>query len=119
MSTREIHRGDWQHFLDSFSKIHQGEMATLQIIGEDVGAQEEAHSLPFVGISADEEGSEKGSISIILGTEPDDHLDHRIVDPTRVWLKASGDPATDSLEVETSGGVKTILQLEAIPQIEP
>lgn len=110
--TREITRGDWQRFFDDFSKQHQGETASVEVIASAAGVQPVAENLPFVGISADEAGSEKNSIDLILGTEPDDHLEHRISDPTHLWLKTDGDKVNDVIEIEAEDGTKTLLQLQ-------
>lgn len=114
MPTREIASQEWLAFCDEFSKNHPGTKATLQVIGSDVGAQEEAHELPFVGISADIKGSGRGSITILLGTEPNDHVERLIPDPKHVWLKTADDGQSDSIVIESSDGNKTILQLQPL-----
>jgi hypothetical protein len=110
METQEITRDEWEHFLDEFSKLHQGEKATVQVIDAEEGVQTEAQSLPFVGISAEVKGSEKGGIIVMLGTERDDHVEHQIRNVSHLWEKTSG----DALEIETTDGTKTILQLEPV-----
>jgi len=118
MATQEITRNEWQPFLDEFSRQHQGDRATVQIIGEETGVQTEAESLPFVGISAEDQGSEKGSIVLMLGTEADDHVEHRISDASHLWQKAADDHVGDALEIESTDGTKTILQLEPTPLLQ-
>jgi hypothetical protein len=118
MQTQEITRTEWQRFLDDFSKQHQGDRASVQVVGDDAGAQAEAELLPFVGISAEEAGSARGSIIVMLGTEAENHVQHRINDVSRVWQKASGDNAKDALEIESNDGTKTIVQLEQLPRLE-
>jgi hypothetical protein len=117
METKEITRNVWRPFLDDFSRQHQGETATIHVIGEDVGAQYEAESLPFVGITSEDAGSEKGAIAIVLGTEPNDHIDHRISDPTHVRITSTRDRVKDTLEIEAADGTKTILQLQPPPML--
>ncbi len=115
MTTRDIAQDEWATFFDTFSKEHQGLLATVHVISADLGAQEAAKDLPFVGISADQKGSDHNSITIFLGTEADDHIEHRVVSPTRTWLKSTGEPATDVIEVEAVDGSKTIIELQQIP----
>ena len=115
METQEIIRGEWEHFLDEFSKLHQGEKATVQVIDEEDGVQTEAQSLPFVGISAEVKGSEKGAIIVMLGTETDDHVEHEIRDVSHLWQKPAEINSGDALEIESTDGSKTILQLEPAP----
>lgn len=111
MATQEVTRNEWQSFLDRFSKQHQGEQATVQVIGEEVGAQTAVQSLPFVGISAEEAGSAKGSIVILMGDTAGDHVEHRVADPDHLWQRLTGDDGKDALEIEGADGAKTILQL--------
>ena|SRR5579862_243856 len=113
MATREIAQSEWTAFLDAFSKEHQGLTATVQVVSPDVGVQEAAQGMPFAGISADTKGSQKGSITILLGTEADDHAEHRIEAASRVWVKADGGSDGDAMEIEANDGSKTILQLHA------
>jgi hypothetical protein len=115
MKTREIIPNEWQPFLNDFSKRHQGEFADIQVIDEEIGAQYEAEGLPFVGIVSDDTGSEQGSISVILGTEPNDHVEHRVRHPRHLWVKSAADRGKDALEIEDEHGTKTILQLQPPP----
>ncbi len=117
MITREIAAPDWQAFADEFSKHHQGTVATVEVISPDLGAQEEARALPFVGISFDDRGSERGSITLLLGTDPDAHAEHRIEHPERIWLRTGGDGESDAIEIEAADNTKTILLLQPIPAL--
>ena len=49
MSTQEIPRNQWNTFFDSFSRQHEGWLATLELLNTDLGAQEEANELSFEG----------------------------------------------------------------------
>ena len=42
MQTREIPREQWIRYFDDFSKNHEGWIVTLEVIGSDIGDQEEA-----------------------------------------------------------------------------
>ena len=119
MPTQEIQRGEWTTFFDTFSKMHPGDTATVQVLDPDLGVSEEARSLPFVGISADRKGSEKDAIWILLGTEAEDHLEHMVPEPTHVWLKSGDTSKGDALEIEAEDGTKTIVQLEHTPRLKP
>lgn len=116
MPTHEITTPQWQMFCDVFSKEHAGATATVQVISPDLGAQEEVHGLPFVGISFEAKGSEQGSITLSLGTEPNDHIEHRIERPTHLWSQI-GEGAGDTLAIETADNTKTILQLQPVPAL--
>lgn len=110
MQTREILRNEWRTFFDQFSRQHEGWLATIEVLGLDVGAQEEAHELPLVGVSLSSEGREAETISIDVGTAPDDHVSHVIDDATRIWLEQTDEGADVAMAIEDRDGTKTILR---------
>lgn len=113
MQTEEIQREEWSNFFDSFSREHTGWLATIEVIGTDVGAQEEANDLPLVGITADLKGTGENSISIIVGEAADDHITHTISEPTSVRFEKAEGSSEESLQIETAGGAATLLRLRA------
>ena len=113
MATQEIPRAEWNRFLDTFSRQHEGWLATLEIFGGDIGAQEAAHELPLEGISAASTDDEPQSIAISLGKAPGDHLTHTITRPTRLWLEQTSEGANAALEIESADKVKTLLRFRS------
>jgi len=112
MSTREVTRNEWTSFFNIFSKQHEGWLASLEILGDEVGAQTEAVELPFEGISFNEE-DEPESVIISLGKTPEDHVSHTVERPRHVWLKQTVEGAHDSLEIEEEGNQKTLLRFRS------
>jgi uncharacterized protein DUF5335 len=113
MRTQEIPRSEWKGFFDTFSRQHEGWLATLEVLGSDVGAQEEAHELPLAGVSLSSGGDETAAISIDLGTTPDEHVSHAISKPTTVWLEQTEQGANAALEIEVADGTKTLLRFRS------
>jgi len=113
MQTQKIPQSEWRTFFDTFSRQHEGWLATLEILGLDVGAQEEAHELPLAGVSLSSGGDETEAISIDLGTMPDEHVSHSISEPTAVWLEQTEQGANAALEIEVADGTKTILRFRS------
>jgi hypothetical protein len=109
MRTLEVPRSEWKGFFDSFSRQHEGWLATLEVLGADVGAQEEARELPFAGVSLSSAGDETEAISIDLGTKPDAHVSHAISEPTVVRVEQTEEGANAALEIEVADGTKTLL----------
>src|ERR1041385_1287901 len=107
MQTQEIPRSEWRGFLDSFSRQHEGWLATLKVLGADVGAEEEGRALPLAGVSLSSASDETEAISIDLGTKPDEHVSHAISEPTGVWLEQTEEGANAALEIEVADGTKT------------
>jgi hypothetical protein len=93
MNTAEVPRERWIKFFDEFSKEHQGWIATVELIGRDLGDQEEAGGLPLVGISADLKDGEN-RIEVTVGGRPEAHLTHTINNPETVELKPGEEEST-------------------------
>ena len=113
MSTQEIPRAEWATFFDSFSRQHEGWLATLEVLATDVGAQQEARDLPLEGLSASLKDSAPGTIAISLGNTPEVHVTHTISEPTRVWLEQTPQGANAALEIESADDVKTLLRFRS------
>ena len=113
MRTQEIPRREWRQFFDSFSRQHEGWLATLEVLGADVGAQEEGRELPLAGVSVSSGSDETEAISIDLGTTPDNHISRAISEPIGVWLKQTEEGADAALEIEVADGTKTLLQFRS------
>ena len=86
MQTQEISRDEWRTFFDSFSRQHEGWLATLELLGDEIGAQQQGRELALAGVSLASGGEEPEAISIGLGITPDERVSHAITQPTRVWL---------------------------------
>jgi hypothetical protein len=110
MPTQEIPREEWTAFLDRFSRQHEGWLATLEVLGTDIGAQQEARDLPLEGISATSRDGAPETIAISLGKTPEDHVTHTVTKPTRVWLEQTSEGANAALEIESADEVKTLLR---------
>jgi|SRR5262245_873755 len=112
MSTREVTRNEWPNFFNVFSKEHEGWLATLEIMGSEVGAQLETVELPFEGISFNSE-AEPESVVINFGSTPEDHISHWVERPQHVWLRETAEGSNDSLEIEEEGNQKTLLHFRS------
>jgi Family of unknown function (DUF5335) len=113
MQTREIPREQWIRYFDDFSKGHEGWIVTLELLGPDIGDQEEVNRLPLVGISADVKAHEN-RIEIIVGGKPDADVTRFIERPTHVWVKESRMPGDEAIEIESEDGLKTLLNFHHI-----
>jgi Family of unknown function (DUF5335) len=113
MQTRDIPREQWIKFFDDFSRRHEGWIVTLEVLGSDIGDQEEANNLPLVGISADLKAREN-RIEIIVGGRPDADVTRFIERPKHVWVKEPRLPGDEAMEIESEDGIKTILNFHRI-----
>jgi len=113
MTTQEIPRDEWKTFFDTFSRQHEGWLATLEVLGSEIGAQQEARNLPLEGITATLKDSEHETIAISLGKTAEDHVTHMITQPTRVWVEQTSQGANAALEIESADEVKTLLRFRS------
>jgi len=113
MPTQEIPRHEWNNFFDSFSRQHEGWLATLEVLGLEIGAQEEAHELPLEGVSIGSGTDEPDTIAISIGKTPEDHISHTIIKPARVWLERNNAGADSALEIESEDETKTLLRFRS------
>lgn len=111
MADREIPRGQWTAFFESFSLQHEGWIVRVETHGAD--SQLLVRALPLVGIAVDLKGSEAGSLLITLGKTPEDHWRHRIVAPARVRLKETQAGAVEAVEIASTGGETTLVQFRS------
>jgi hypothetical protein len=115
-----IDRSQWETFLDEFSKRNQLRPTRLEVVGGDIGAQEQEAFLPFVGVSVDTKG-ESGSIEIALGGETaadERQLTHHIRNVERIAPLIGATGVEDGLGIEDRDGVKTLLSFAALREIE-
>ena len=113
METREIPRNEWTAFFDTFNQQHEGWLATLEVFGPEIGAQEEARELPLGGVTLASGGNESETIAISLGRTPEDHLDHIVVKPAHVWFEESAQVADAALEIESADDIKTLMRFRS------
>jgi len=113
MHTRDIPREQWIRFFDDFSKNHEGWIVTLEVVGSDIGDQDEADGLPLVGISADVKAREN-RIDIIVGGKPDADVTRFIERPIHIWVKEPRIPGDDAIEIESEDGIKTLLNFHHV-----
>jgi Family of unknown function (DUF5335) len=116
----EIPRDQWKTFLDEFSKRNQLRPTRLEVIGQEIGAQEEEELLPFLGISFERKGTAAGSIEILLGGETarePRQLTHTIFNAQRIVPIVGIAALEDGLGIEDKDGVKTLLRFEELPEI--
>ena len=107
MFTQEIPRAGWIPFFDRFSARHEGWMVSVEIIGDDIGDQEQIRR-PLAGMSADVSDS-IARIQITVGNLLDGHAEHIIHAAERVWLKPEEMDSGEAIEIEGGDGRRTLV----------
>jgi hypothetical protein len=116
----EIDRSNWKEFLDDFSKRNELRPARVEVLGMDIGAQEEGVHLPLVGISFEPKGAAKGSVEIFLGGETakdERHLEHLVLNVTHIVPIAGIEQVEDGLAIEDNEGRRTLVLFETLPEL--
>jgi hypothetical protein len=118
-TTQEIARETWRQYFDELSKTLGTVVATVEIIGSDIGAQVEADRLVLTGITYDDRDD-----VLVVGLDapggPPEDLERMIDRPQKI-LVATGDPppAEMTIDVQDAEGRQTIIRLERPPALPP
>ena len=113
MQTKQITRTEWPAFFDSFSRKHEGWLATLEIFGPEVGAQTEERELAFEGITDESDEAQGNTIMIMTGGKARDHITHTISHPTEVSLEKTDEGADAALAIKSEDGVTALLRFRS------
>jgi hypothetical protein len=111
MSVREIPRGEWQGFLDQFSRDHRAWLVRMDRFSPDAERQAEINDRPLGSVTARAAGQRVVAIQIQF--QPGSHAsDAVVVDaPSHLRLDETPDGATEALEIENERGERTRLEL--------
>ena len=113
MQTKQITKTEWPAFFDSFSRKHEGWLATLEIFGPDIGAQTEERELAFEGITDESDETQGNTIMIMTGGEAADHVTHTISRPTEVSLEQTDEGADAALAIKSEDGITALLRFRS------
>jgi len=117
-----IEREQWESFIKDFNHRNEMRATRLEIVGAEIGAQEEEGLLPFTGISLENKGADAPRIEVTLGGESaaeERHLTHTIPRVQSIMTKMGADLREEAMLIEDQEGTKTILKFETLPELEP
>jgi hypothetical protein len=106
--TQEIKRDDLQQWLDLVSRLGTDRQVRLEVEGTDIGDQELAGYLPFLGIDLDAKGSGRGAIEILMESEGSGALRHAVEKPRHIYAKENDQGSLECIEIEDASGAKVI-----------
>ncbi len=112
----ELPREDWNEYFNSFSRGLGAVQATVEVDGEDLGAQIVADRLVLTGISYDY----KDHI-LVIGLvapehEPGEDIEHIVDAPRRIVLDTTA-IVPDTIDVEDAEGHRTLIELSPAPEL--
>jgi hypothetical protein len=115
-TTQEIPREVWRPYFDELSRTLGTVEATVEVAGNDLGAQIEAERLVLTGLTYDD----KDDVFVIgldaPGGDPEE-LEHLVESPEHVYVAAT-EGAEMAIDIE-DGEHKTIIRLERPPALPP
>jgi hypothetical protein len=114
MRTQQIPNEEWVRFFNEFSSERQGWPVRLEVLGRELGDQDEAALLPLVGVSADTKDGER-NIEIVLGDGKQAHLTRIVSRVGQVWLRKSELEVEDALEIVSDDGIITLVSFPHVP----
>lgn len=111
MSVREIPPGEWQGFLDDFSRRHRAWLASVDRLAPDAGTHVEVFERPLGSIVADRAARGMGSIRIEFQHDAHAERGVRIESPARLRVDETEGGAARSLEIEDASGDRIRVRL--------
>jgi hypothetical protein len=111
MDTQEIPHEQWPQYLDQFSRLHRGKAARVHTADPEVGFQANAEGLPLIGLSDDHPGRPDETIRVMLGGDSGTHVDHAVPRPAHVRVTEWNDGYSAALQIESSDGDMTLVQV--------
>lgn len=103
MRTKQILTNDWRRTLDTLSRSYDGALVSLEIVGGDVGAEEEFRDQPLRGITSDRSG-----VTVQIAS-----LDHHVARPQKLRIVESEEGAVMAIEIEDADGMHSFLRFRS------
>jgi hypothetical protein len=105
MRTRQVPFTEWRGTLDDLSRSFAGALVSLEVVGGEVGAEEEVCNQPLRGITSDRNG-----VTVQIEKAGGIHLSHRIAHPQKVRIVESMEGSLIAVEIEDHGGVQNLVR---------
>lgn len=121
MATREIPRGEWPGFFQSFGTQHEGWLVTVETLGP--AAREGSPAPPALKpvsaalkrIDAFEGGGGE-VIAVVVGSGREESVAQAVTDPPRVLLEEGGQGAHAGVRIGSADGTATLVRFRsAVP----
>jgi hypothetical protein len=104
MQTKQIAAVDWRRTLDALSRSYDGALVSLEIVGGEVGAEQEICDQPLRGITSDRSG-----LTVQIERSGRVHLNHHVAHPEAVRIVETDDGAVMAVEIEDMDGMHSFL----------
>jgi hypothetical protein len=108
---KELPKSSWVDFLMDFAKDHEGEVVDLYVDngeGEKLIAENQ-----LISFEGDCDGEIVNGVKVVIGEEGDnpDNLFHFVKSPQKIEFDEDDDGVVESITIEDSDGVRSILDI--------
>jgi hypothetical protein len=114
MQTQEVPVHEWPVFFENFTRRYAGEMVTVEICSLEESEEHTevlAENLPLAGLDGEFRDGMPVSIQVMIGTEPEVHVTHTIVNPAYIWRYRDESGNDVMTEIEAVSGELTTIHL--------
>jgi len=114
--TNELPRESWQDYFENLSRDLGTVQATVEVDGEDLGAQIEAEDLVLTGLSYDRRDD-----VLVVGLDAPGgargDLEHLVYRPQRIFVAPEAIIPPDAIAVDDADGHRTLVELRPVPEL--
>jgi hypothetical protein len=111
MSVRDIPPGEWQAFIDQFSREHRAWLASVDRFSPDAERHAEISNRPLGSVTARTAGRRVVGIQIQFQSDSDASNAVVVDAPSRLRVDQTADGATQAVEIENERGEWTRITL--------
>ena len=108
MRTKNIPSAQWRQTFDDLSRAYDGALVSLEVVGEEIGAQPEVIDQSLRGISSD-----RGGVTIRIAKPRTMNLEHLLPNPKEVRIVETDEGAVMAVEIEENEGTYTLLSFRS------
>jgi hypothetical protein len=114
MQTRDIPQDEWQPFLDTFTRLHQGEPLGIEIVGLTGAPRTALSRRPLVGVVAVPDCGNGACIEVVAGPQAEPQT-RTIQHPSHLSVTERDDGYPMVLQITDNNGAVTLIRLEPAP----
>lgn len=107
MNTKHVPSSQWRTTLDELSRTYEGMPVSLEIVGGDVGAEEQVRDQPLKGITFDSTG-----VNVLIEKTDGIHLDHHVAKPQMLRVVETDEGAVVAVEIEADKGMYSLVTFD-------
>src|SRR5262245_40037623 len=108
--TLEVPRERWSSFVKTLSEQTRDRPVRVEVIDPTIGDQPLSSTAPFRSLEWVERGSAKDTLELDLGL--DANLDHRVLNPRRLFVRLSSGGDVEALDIEDEQQARTLISFE-------